>query len=82
VLDKLTYAGNLDSLQPIANDPRYRFVHADILDTAKLQEVFASYRPNIIMHLAAESHVDRSIDGPGEFIQTNVVGTYELARFG
>jgi dTDP-glucose 4,6-dehydratase len=80
VLDKLTYAGNLDSLQPIANNPRYSFVRADILDASKMREVITSYRPDIIMHLAAESHVDRSIDGPGEFIQTNVVGTYTLLQ--
>jgi dTDP-glucose 4,6-dehydratase len=80
VLDKLTYAGNLDSLQPIANHPRYSFVQADILDAPKMREVFASFRPDIVMHLAAESHVDRSIDGPGEFIQTNVVGTYTLLQ--
>jgi dTDP-glucose 4,6-dehydratase len=80
VLDKLTYAGNLDSLKPIENDPRYSFVQADILDDSKMREVIGSYRPDIIMHLAAESHVDRSIDGPGEFIQTNVVGTYTLLQ--
>jgi dTDP-glucose 4,6-dehydratase len=80
VLDKLTYAGNLDSLQPIADHPRYSFVQADILDVPKMREVFASFRPDIVMHLAAESHVDRSIDGPGEFIQTNVVGTYTLLQ--
>jgi dTDP-glucose 4,6-dehydratase len=80
VLDKLTYAGNLDSLQPVANNPRYSFVQADILDAPKMREVFASFRPDIVMHLAAESHVDRSIDGPGEFIQTNVVGTYTLLQ--
>jgi len=80
VLDKLTYAGNLDSLKPIANNPRYGFVRADILDSPKVQDVLASYRPDIVMHLAAESHVDRSIDGPGAFIQTNVVGTYTLLQ--
>ena len=80
VLDKLTYAGNLDSLQPIASHPRYSFVQADILDAPKMREVFASFRPDIVMHLAAESHVDRSIDGPGEFIQTNMVGTYTLLQ--
>ncbi|ANY79534.1 dTDP-glucose 4,6-dehydratase [Microvirga ossetica] len=80
VLDKLTYAGNLDSLQPVANNPRYSFVRADILDASRMREVITSYRPDIIMHLAAESHVDRSIDGPGEFIQTNVVGTYTLLQ--
>ena len=80
VLDKLTYAGNLDSLKPIENHERYNFVQADILDGAKLREVIGSFRPDIVMHLAAESHVDRSIDGPGEFIQTNVVGTYSLLQ--
>jgi dTDP-glucose 4,6-dehydratase len=80
VLDKLTYAGNLDSLEPVADNPRYTFVQADILDVSKLREVFAAFRPDIVMHLAAESHVDRSIDGPGEFIQTNVVGTYTLLQ--
>ncbi|WP_445501752.1 dTDP-glucose 4,6-dehydratase [Microvirga sp. G4-2] len=80
VLDKLTYAGNLDSLQSIAGSPRYEFIQADILEASKMREVITSYCPNIIMHLAAESHVDRSIDGPGEFIQTNVVGTYTLLQ--
>ncbi|MXQ13728.1 dTDP-glucose 4,6-dehydratase [Microvirga makkahensis] len=80
VLDKLTYAGSLDSLRPVANNPRYRFVQADILDALKVQDVFASYQPDIVMHLAAESHVDRSIDGPGAFIQTNVMGTYTLLQ--
>ena len=77
-IDKLTYAGNLDSLQPVADDPRYHFVQADICDASAMAEVFAEYKPDAIMHLAAESHVDRSIDGPGEFIQTNIVGTYTL----
>jgi dTDP-glucose 4,6-dehydratase len=80
VLDKLTYAGNLDSLQTIADHPRYSFRRADILDAATMRDVLTLYRPTIIMHLAAESHVDRSIDGPGEFIQTNVVGTYTLLQ--
>jgi dTDP-glucose 4,6-dehydratase len=80
VLDKLTYAGNLDSLKPIENDPRYGFVQADILDAARMAEVIGSFRPTVVMHLAAESHVDRSIDGPGAFIQTNVVGTYALLQ--
>jgi dTDP-glucose 4,6-dehydratase len=78
VVDKLTYAGNLDSLAPIANDPRYAFVRADIVDGAKMRDVITGFAPDVIMHLAAESHVDRSIDGPGEFIQTNVVGTCSL----
>jgi dTDP-glucose 4,6-dehydratase len=80
VLDKLTYAGNLDSLAPIESHPGYGFVQADILDAPKVREIITSFRPDIIMHLAAESHVDRSIDGPGEFIQTNVVGTYTLLQ--
>ena len=77
-IDKLTYAGNLDSLQPVADNSRYHFVHADICDSKAMAEVFASYQPDAIMHLAAESHVDRSIDGPGDFIQTNIVGSYTL----
>ena len=78
VVDKLTYAGNLESLAPVANNPRYFFVQADIADAAKMEDIFASYEPDIVMHLAAESHVDRSIDGPAAFIQTNIVGTYTL----
>src|SRR6185436_10848590 len=80
VADKLTYAGNLDSLAPVSNDPRYRFVQADIADAPKMRELFESFEPDAVMHLAAESHVDRSIDGPGEFIQTNVVGTFTLLQ--
>lgn len=80
VVDKLTYAGNLDSLKPIANDSRYSFVHADVADAERMCSIFAEYRPDVVMHLAAESHVDRSIDGPGEFVQTNVVGTYTLLQ--
>ncbi len=80
VVDKLTYAGNLDSLAPVSNDPRYAFVRADICDAPKMRELFESFRPDAVMHLAAESHVDRSIDGPGEFIQTNVVGTFALLQ--
>ncbi|MEJ0095225.1 MAG: dTDP-glucose 4,6-dehydratase [Methylocella sp.] len=80
IIDKLTYAGNLDSLEPIAADPRYSFIRADIVDAAKMQEIFAAFRPDVVMHLAAESHVDRSIDGPGEFVQTNVVGTFTLLQ--
>ena len=78
VVDKLTYAGNLESLAEVADSPRYRFEKADICDKAALDRIFADFRPTHVMHLAAESHVDRSIDGPGEFIQTNVVGTYTL----
>lgn len=77
-VDKLTYAGNLESLLAIEGSQRYTFVQADICDRKAMDAVMAKYQPDIIMHLAAESHVDRSIDGPGEFIQTNVVGTYTL----
>lgn len=77
-LDKLTYAGNLHSLRDVADHPHYHFVHADIVDPIAVQKVFQEYQPHAVMHLAAESHVDRSIDGPGQFIQTNVVGTYQL----
>jgi dTDP-glucose 4,6-dehydratase len=75
VVDKLTYAGSLTSLEPVASDPRWSFVQADIADAAKMKEVFFGFRPDVVMHLAAETHVDRSIDGPADFIQTNVVGT-------
>ena len=79
-VDKLTYAGNLDSLASVADSPRYCFEHADICDGAALQRVFARHRPDLVIHLAAESHVDRSIDSPGEFVRTNLVGTYELLQ--
>src|SRR5580700_2630204 len=78
VVDKLTYAGNLDNLAPIADEGRFSFVKADICDAALMREIVAKAKPQIIMHLAAESHVDRSIDGPGEFIKTNVTGTFAL----
>jgi dTDP-glucose 4,6-dehydratase len=77
-LDKLTYAGNLLSLSEIADSDRYTFVQADICDREAVEHIFDKFKPDLVMHLAAESHVDRSIDGPGEFIQTNVVGTYSL----
>jgi len=77
-VDKLTYAGNLDSLLSIGDSNRYRFYRVDICDSKALDRVFAEFRPTAVMHLAAESHVDRSIDGPAEFIQTNMVGTYTL----
>ena len=77
-LDKLTYAGNLESLHSIASNSRYEFVKADIVDQATVSAVLARFQPHAIMHLAAESHVDRSIDGPSDFIQTNIVGTYSL----
>jgi dTDP-glucose 4,6-dehydratase len=80
VVDKLTYAGNLESLAPVSNDPRYLFVRADIADTPKMREAFESFQPDAGMHLAAESHVDRSIDGPGDFIQTNIFGTFTLLQ--
>ena len=78
--DKLTYAGVLASLDPVADDPRYRFVRGDICDAAAVQAAIADFRPDVIAHLAAESHVDRSIDGPGEFIQTNIVGTFVMLQ--
>ena len=77
-IDKLTYAGNLESLTSVVSDARYVFEQVDICDSAEIKRVFNEYQPDIVMHLAAESHVDRSIDGPGEFIQTNIVGTYVL----
>jgi len=77
-VDKLTYAGNLESLESIENDARYAFEQVDICDANEIKRVFDKYQPDMVMHLAAESHVDRSIDGPGEFIQTNIVGTYVL----
>lgn len=77
-LDKLTYAGNLESLREIENSDRYLFEQVDICNKPELERVFVSSQPDIIMHLAAESHVDRSIDGPAEFIETNIIGTYTL----
>jgi dTDP-glucose 4,6-dehydratase len=77
-VDKLTYAGNLASLASVESAPNYQFLRADICDRAKIQEAFVSFRPDIVMHLAAESHVDRSISGAADFIQTNIVGTFSL----
>jgi len=77
-VDKLTYAGNLDSLDSVAQQPNYHFEHADIVDSEAMTAIFQRYQPDAIMHLAAESHVDRSIDGPAEFMQTNIMGTYNL----
>ena len=77
-LDKLTYAGNLASLASLADDPRHVFVRGDIGDRALVEKLLAQHRPRAIVHFAAESHVDRSIHGPGEFVRTNVVGTFEL----
>ena len=77
-VDKLTYAGNLESLESIENNPRYVFEQVDICDAKELTRVFEQHQPDAVMHLAAESHVDRSIDGPAAFIETNIVGTYTL----
>jgi dTDP-glucose 4,6-dehydratase len=77
-IDKLTYAGNLESLSEIDSSDRYTFVQADICDAEKMSQLFFDFEPDAVMHLAAESHVDRSIDGPAEFIQTNIIGTYTL----
>ena len=77
-IDKLTYAGNLESLTPISQNPRYKFVNADICDAKKMTEIVADFKPDKIMHLAAESHVDRSVDAPDEFVQTNIIGTYNV----
>ncbi|MBB5216087.1 dTDP-glucose 4,6-dehydratase [Parapusillimonas granuli] len=77
-VDKLTYAGNLESLAEIAGSDRYAFEHVDICNRAELDRVFRQHQPQAVMHLAAESHVDRSIDGPAAFIETNIVGTYVL----
>lgn len=82
-IDKLTYAGNLESLKTIDSNPRYQFKQIDICDQLNLTQAFEHFQPDCVMHLAAESHVDRSIDGPSEFIQTNIVGAYtilEVAR--
>lgn len=77
-IDKLTYAGNLDSLVEVAQDSRYAFEQVDICDRLELDRVLNVHQPDVIMHLAAESHVDRSIDGPAAFIETNIIGTYTL----
>ncbi|MFT6926874.1 MAG: dTDP-glucose 4,6-dehydratase [Psychromonas sp.] len=77
-VDKLTYAGNLESLSEISDNERYSFEQVDICDRAELDRIFEKYQPDAVMHLAAESHVDRSIDGPAEFIETNIIGTYQL----
>ena len=80
VFDKLTYAGNLSSLASVAQDARFQFVQADICDPVAVRQTLETFRPDVIMHLAAESHVDRSIDGPGDFIQTNLIGVYVLLQ--
>ncbi|EPN2773709.1 dTDP-glucose 4,6-dehydratase, partial [Klebsiella aerogenes] len=78
VMDCLTYAGNLESLAPVAGNERYSFTQTDITDSAAVTAQFNAFQPDIVMHLAAESHVDRSIDGPAAFIQTNLIGTFTL----
>lgn len=78
VVDKLTYAGNLMSLESVKNSDRYEFAQIDICDARRLDEAFRAFLPDAVMHLAAESHVDRSIDAPADFVQTNIVGTYTL----
>ena len=75
-LDALTYAACLDNVAAVSNAPGYVFEHADIRDRAALEAIFARHNPDAVMHLAAESHVDRSIDGPGDFVETNITGTY------
>ncbi|NKS47067.1 dTDP-glucose 4,6-dehydratase [Acinetobacter lwoffii] len=77
-VDKLTYAGNLESLAKVADNPRYQFSQTDICDRAALDQLFQAFQPDAVMHLAAESHVDRSITGPAAFIETNIIGTYQL----
>ncbi|HIF9100385.1 TPA: dTDP-glucose 4,6-dehydratase [Photobacterium damselae] len=77
-LDKLTYAGNLESLSDVENSDRYVFEQVDICDREELDRVFTQHQPDVVMHLAAESHVDRSIDGPAAFIETNIIGTYTI----
>jgi len=77
-IDKLTYAGNLESLEEVSGNKRYHFEHVDICNDRKIEQLFQKYQPNALMHLAAESHVDRSINGPAEFIQSNINGTYVL----
>ena len=77
-LDALTYAANLENVRPVANSPLYQFEHADIRDRATLDRIFEAHAPDAVMHLAAESHVDRSIDGPGDFVDTNITGTFNL----
>ena len=77
-VDKLTYAGNLASLAPVADHPRYKFLQADICDAGAMRAALGDFKPDVVTHLAAESHVDRSIDGPAAFIETNVVGTFNL----
>lgn len=80
VVDKLTYAGNLESLAPVAQDARFRFERADVADAPRMRGIIEKFEPDVIMHLAAETHVDRSIDAPADFVQSNVVGTFVLLQ--
>ena len=77
-VDALTYAACLDNVKTVSNAPGYVFVQADIRDRPALDQIFSTHKPDAVMHLAAESHVDRSIDGPGDFIETNITGTYNM----
>ncbi len=77
-LDKLTYAGNLDSLEPVLDDTDHIFIHGDVADRQTVRRIFAEHQPDAVVHFAAESHVDRSIDDPAQFVRTNVLGTFEL----
>ena len=77
-MDKLTYAGNLESLASVSDNERYVFEQVDICQRSEVERVFLEHQPDAVMHLAAESHVDRSIEGPAAFIETNIVGTYHL----
>ena len=79
-IDKLTYAGNLKTLESVSKDSRYDFEKVDICNASEIKRVFNKHQPWIVMHLAAESHVDRSIDSPSDFIQTNVIGTYTMLQ--
>jgi dTDP-glucose 4,6-dehydratase len=80
VIDALTYAGNISSLETVSKSERFHFERANICDTQKIESLINKFKPDVIMHLAAESHVDRSIDGPAEFIETNIVGTFSMLR--
>src|SRR5262249_32323891 len=80
VVDKLTYAGNLDSLSPVQDHPRFRFLRADIADATAMKGALTEFQPDVVLHLAAESHVDRSIDGPAAFVETNIGGTFVLLQ--
>ncbi|RXJ74680.1 dTDP-glucose 4,6-dehydratase [Veronia nyctiphanis] len=81
-VDKLTYAGNLESITDVESNDRYAFIEADICNRSAMDDIFSAYQPDAVMHLAAESHVDRSIDGPAAFIETNIIGTYTLLEAG